>query len=208
MFIDKKVLTVPQAADFCAVERMTMWRWVKAGHIDAFVTPGGHYRILREDLLSFLDEKGAKQEMYAILPNKKILVVDDEESVCKILKKLFERELYEVEIALNGFEAGIKILKFKPEIIILDLNMPGMNGFEVCKMIKSNPVMSHIKVMVFTGFDTEENMEKAINAGVDGFLQKSVPRHILLDVVSKIIGAASSKRVKNKVSDKKNQKLG
>ncbi|MFC1552439.1 helix-turn-helix domain-containing protein [Candidatus Latescibacterota bacterium] len=57
MFIDKKVLTVPQAAEICAVERITMWRWVKAEHIDAFVTPGGHYRILREDLQSFLEEK-------------------------------------------------------------------------------------------------------------------------------------------------------
>ncbi|MFC1650281.1 response regulator, partial [Candidatus Latescibacterota bacterium] len=164
MLVEKKILTIPQAAELCAVERMTMWRWVKAGYIDAFVTPGGHYRIRREDLESFLEDKGVKTISKENFSKAKILIVDDEESVCKVLKKIFSRHKYETDTAFNGFEAGIKLLKFKPDILILDLMMPEIDGFEICKLIKSNTRMSHIKILAFTGFDTPENREKVFEA--------------------------------------------
>jgi excisionase family DNA binding protein len=196
MYIEKKVLTVPQAAEYCAVERMTMWRWVKAGYIHAFVTPGGHYRIRREDLLAFLEDKESSAEKSETRDTARILVVDDDEMICKVLKRMFQKERYEVDIALNGFEAGIKMLKFNPDIIILDLVMPGIDGFEVCKLIKKNPKTSHIKVLIFTGHETEENLNKAAKAGVDGFLNKTVPKRILKEVVSKLLKKSAANIIK------------
>ncbi len=195
MNIEKKVLTIPQAAEYCAVERMTMWRWVKAGYIEAFVTPGGHYRIKREDLMAFLENKGLPSRKTVSRDTARILVVDDDTDVCEVLRRIFKKERFEVDIALNGFEAGVKVLRFNPDIIVLDLVMPGIDGFEVCKLIKSNPKTSRIKILIYTGHDTEENMNKAVEAGVDGFLNKTVPKRILLDVIVQLLRTSSSDRI-------------
>lgn len=196
----KNILTIPKAAELCAVERMTMWRWVKAGHLNAFVTPGGHYRIRREDLESFLEKKGMRIVPQEDFPKIKILIVDDDEPICKVLKRVFTIQKYETEVALSGFEAGFKLLKYKPDILILDLIMPGMDGFDVCKLIKSNPQTSHIKILAFTGFDTAENKEKAFEAGVDSFLHKTAPFDLLIKEIRRLLGKGSYKnRIKQSI---------
>ena len=83
-------------------------------------------------------------------------------------------------MASDGFEAGVKVMGFRPGLVILDLFMPGMDGFEVCKRIKENSSVSGIKILAITGYDTEENRERILRAGADGYLAKPVERSALV----------------------------
>jgi len=123
------------------------------------------------------------------LAGKKILIVDDDPLILDLLTKILSAQKYETDVASSGFEAGAKVAKFEPDLIILDLIMPKMSGFEVCRQIKEDPDTSHIKILAITGYDTEENREKIMKAGADDYMAKPVKRDILLRHVEGLLGA-------------------
>lgn len=172
--------TIPQAANICAVCRTTMWRWVKSGKLKSFLTPGGRHTIRKEDLKAFINDRMQHLPIAESSQKNKILIVDDDPAIQKLLNKMLSNNGYSIEIASDGFEAGFKTIQFKPDLMILDLFMPGMDGFEVCKQIKNNSTTSHIKIIAFTGYDTPENKDRIIQAGADGYLAKPVERAVLL----------------------------
>ena len=188
LLMAKDILTIPEAARYCAVDRVTMWRWVKSGNMKVSVTPGNHHRILKEDLESFLIDNGMYPLAYKNFPRNSILIVDDDPAVRKVLSKSFFNLKYRTEVAEDGFEAGIKLMQFKPDLIILDLMMPEMDGFEVCRKIKTDPAISHIKILVLTGYGTEENRERVIKAGADDFLVKPVEIDVLVRHIGELLG--------------------
>lgn len=181
--------TIPQAAKICAVGRTTMWRWVKSGELQAFPTPGGQYKIRKADLKSFIAEKMQHLPIAEPSRHKKIMIVDDDPSIQKLLSKMLSSNGYRIEVASDGFEAGIKTIQFKPDLMILDLFMPGMDGFEVCRQIKANSNTAHIKVLAYTGYDTAENKERIIQAGADGYMVKPVNRKALLENLENLLKA-------------------
>jgi CheY-like chemotaxis protein len=94
---------------------------------------------------------------------------------------------YETEVASSGFEAGAKVMKFKPSLIILDLIMPEISGFKVCRTIKEDPDTSHIKILAITGYDTKENLDRIMEAGADGYLAKPVVMDALLQQIEDLL---------------------
>ncbi len=78
-------------------------------------------------------------------------------------------------------------MEFKPDLVILDLYMPGMDGFEVCERIKKNSDTSHIKIMALTGFDTPENRDLIMKAGADGYMAKPVEKDELIQNIEDIL---------------------
>lgn len=174
----------------CALSRGTLWKYVKSGELKASLTPGGHYRISREDLEAFMRQKG----MYPLgrykPSRRKVLIVDDDPQVQKVLSGLLAAHGYETETASQGFEAGVKIMSFRPEVVVLDLVMPGMDGFEVCRRIKENPETSHIKVLALTGYHTEENRKRILEAGADGYMVKPPHGGTLLRQVTELMEMA------------------
>ena len=174
------VLSIPEAAEHCAVSRWTILKRVHSGELKASRTPGGHYRILREDLESFMREKGMYPLVGSFYSDKKILIVDDDLIIQETLSSMLAAHGYETDLASSGFEAGAKVVKFKPGLIILDLIMSGMDGFEVCERIKENPDTSQIKILAMTGYDTEDKREKIMKAGADGFIAKPIQMDDLL----------------------------
>lgn len=184
----KDIITVPEAAKYCSVARSTMWRWVKSGDLKVSVTPGGHHRILKGDLESFLIDNRMHPLAHKQFSRKNILIVDDDPMMRKVLSRGLANRKYRIEEAAEGFEAGLKLTQFKPALMILDLVMPGMNGFDVCRLIKKEPAISHIKILVLTGYDTVEYREQAMKAGADDFLVKPVEIDILLQHMEDLLG--------------------
>lgn len=182
------MFTIPKAAKYCSISRGTIWRYVKSGDLKAFLTPGGHHRILKKDLEAFMHEKGMHFPHRTDHGGEKILIVDDDPKAQKFLNKMLYSKSYHIETASDGFEAGTKTVQFKPDLIILDLFMPGIDGFEVCKQIKENSRTSQIKILVLTGYDTQENRDRILQSGADGYLAKPVKKSLLIQNIEKLLG--------------------
>ena len=111
-----------------------------------------------------------------------VLIVDDEPQLLSYLTKLLKKysDFVDVETANNGFDAGIKVNELKPNVILLDLMMPGLDGFDVCEKIKTSPLTSDIRIIAMTGFPSPANVEKILSLGADACLSKPLNRDELL----------------------------
>jgi excisionase family DNA binding protein len=171
---EKKQYTITQAAEICAVARSTMWRWVKSGRIRAAATFGKHHRISRDDLLKFMEQNKMNPCLRSSTAKNRILIVDDDLSIREMLGQALIDRGYEVEYAADGFDAGQKTIKFQPRLIILDMVLPRMDGYEVCRCLKEDPDTAKIKIIAISGFDTEDNRQRIFNCGADLFLPKPI----------------------------------
>src|SRR5271165_1484870 len=104
----------------------------------------------------------------------RVLVVDDILSNVKLLEAKLTAEYFEVVTAFNGEEALAKVEERNPDIVLLDVMMPGMDGFEVCRRIKSNPKTAHVPVVMVTALDQPSDRVAGLEAGADDFLTKPV----------------------------------
>src|SRR5689334_4043813 len=104
----------------------------------------------------------------------RVLVVDDILSNAKRLAAKLTAEYFEVMTAFNGQECLSKMEQVVPDIVLLDVMMPGMDGFEVCRRIKSNPKPAHVPVVMVTALDQPSDRVAGLDAGADDFLTKPV----------------------------------
>ncbi len=102
----------------------------------------------------------------------KILMVDDNELFNESLEAMFQYHGFEYKIASNGFDALEMVKEFRPDMVILDIMMPGIDGLEVCSRIKSDPVLKDIHIMVLSAKDTDEDRKMAVQAGADDYCVK------------------------------------
>ncbi len=106
---------------------------------------------------------------------QKILIVDDEPHICRLLQFNLERYGFEVLVGHNGKE-GVKIArKEKPDVILLDIMMPKMNGIEACAILKTDLKTKHIPIFMLTALSRVGDMEDAFEAGADGYIAKPFP---------------------------------
>ncbi len=185
--MDKNIYSTFQAAKICHVSFMSINKWIESGEIKSFKTPGGHRRILRKDLLAFIKKHNFPLYNLPDVPLK-ILIVDDEEEQIELIAELLWKysNKFEIESAKDGFDAGTKVNQFSPDVIILDLIMPQLSGFEVCRSIKTNHVTKHIKIIVLTGYGSDENVEKALDCGADRVLFKPLTFEVLIKEFKKV----------------------
>ena len=172
------ILTVAKASEYCQVSPKTIINWVEAGHIDAYKTVGGHRRIKKRNLEAFIEKQGIpipQAEMQG--GRKRILVVDDDPIIVEtIVLSLEEDEFdYEVISASDGFEAGLQVNHFKPHLLILDIMMPDIKGYEVCKKVKSNPETKNTKIIVLSAYLDEEKFKQMKEYGADVCFSKPLP---------------------------------
>ena len=185
------IFTVSQASKYCKVAPKTIINWIEAGHINAYKTVGGHRRIKQEDLDHFLKEH--KMPIFNQSfeeAKKKILVVDDDRIIVETIVQSLEEDEhgYEIISAADGFEAGIQVSHFKPDLIILDIMMPDINGYEVCKKIKYAPETRHIKIIVLSAYLDEESYKEMKEYGADACFSKPLPLPELKVQVARLLG--------------------
>ena len=104
----------------------------------------------------------------------RVLVVDDILANVRLLEAKLAAEYFEVVTAMNGVDALEAVQRTRPDIVLLDVMMPGIDGIEVCKRIKSNPSTQHIPVVMVTALDQPEDRVRGLEAGADDFLTKPV----------------------------------
>jgi putative two-component system response regulator len=108
-----------------------------------------------------------------------VLIVDDEYVGRETLQSVLEGEGYELEMAENGLQAIEKAKQLLPDVILLDVMMPGMTGFEVCQRIRSDPQIAEIPIIILTALDDRESLLNALKAGADDFISKPFDRYEL-----------------------------
>jgi len=169
-----KTISVSQMAKVCKVSTETIRRWIDKGAIASSKTLGGHRRILIDDFLKFLKQNDMPYDRRLLDQKRRILIIDDESGVIDILKGYVAEleEDYEVDSASSGFEAGQRVAESSPDIIFLDIVMPGMDGFEVCQMLKNDIHTKDIRIIAMTGYATDENIQKIMECGAGACLKK------------------------------------
>ena len=121
---------------------------------------------------------------FSVMAERPIMIVDDDPSVRDILKTILHSKGFDVIEAVNGFEALEKISLRKPKIIILDIMLPGMNGFEICERLKLNPKTVNIPVLFLTCKGEASDLNRAMNLGaMDYFLKPFSPQQVLEKVL-------------------------
>ena len=180
----KSYLTPNQVAELLMVSPTAVRQWAEKGDLNALTTPGGHRRFLPAEVESFARKRGLTLNL-GNTGALRILIVDDDEQLARYLVELLNRFKEEIatETAGDGFAAGLKIHEFEPHIVLLDLMMPGLDGFEVCRQIKDNPATSAIRVIAMTGYRTEENVKRIIEAGAEECLEKPLNQDLLLELI-------------------------
>lgn len=166
-------LTAGQAARHCQVSIPALKRWVRDGRLPAFKTPGGHYRIDVNEFQRFLQQHG--MPAYQASPaSARILIADDESVIVDLLVDGLGPNTrgFKVETATDGYEALIKVGALKPDLLILDLVMPLVDGLEVCRRLKANPETRTIKILGLTGYP--DMIPALMEAGADACLTKPI----------------------------------
>ncbi len=120
---------------------------------------------------------------------RRILVVDDEPNIALSLNYLMERAGYSVRIAADGEEAIEAVKEALPDLILLDVNMPKMNGYEVCELVRTNPQWKHIPIVMLTAKGRDIEREKGLAVGADEYITKPFSTQEVVEKVRVILEA-------------------
>lgn len=191
-----KPLGTYEIAKICHVTPPTINRWIKEGKLPFFTTGGGQYRVWACDLVDFLNKHNIpvppalRQEEPV-----RVLLVDDEPEIRKLARRLIKQTYPEAEVneAADGFDAGSKIAHLRPTLIILDIRLPGVDGYKVCRMIREDANLKGVKILTISGYNTEESMKKSLEAGADDFLSKPFDNKELIERIKNLVGPKQRK---------------
>lgn len=127
------------------------------------------------------------------MQKKRILIVEDEESLLKLETILLTVKGYEVAGALTGNEALKKISVEKFDLILLDIMLPDIDGFEVCTRVKKDPRSSGIPVVMLTAKKNPDDLERGVACGASSYLTKPFKSAMIIEVIEKLLRSSSSK---------------
>jgi excisionase family DNA binding protein len=168
----KTIYTTHEVSRLLQVNPRSVINWIEQNLLPSYRTPGGHRRIRRDDLLAFLRKHQIPTPASLVEGTFSILIVDDEDEITNMLKTYFQRQGgYEVSTASDGITAMIEVGRIKPDLLVLDIMIPGVDGIEVCRRIKENPA-SKTAIIAISGVETSE--KQILQAGADAFMLKPV----------------------------------
>ena len=119
---------------------------------------------------------------------KKIMIIEDDPDVIALLEEVFVLPAFTATFINTGEVALAKITSVLPDLVIMDIMMPGMSGFEVCQKLKQNTLTKNIPVIAFTGYDSADNRRRMFAAGVDDYMAKPFDIPLMMSKVKELIG--------------------
>ena len=168
--------TTFEVAKLLGVSPPAVVNWINQGLLPAHRTPGGHRRVTGGDLAVFARSRDLPlppeaEEEAAV--GERVLVVDDETDFCEMIREyLLEKGGFQVEIATSGFAAGLVVSRFRPHVILLDLMMPGMDGFDVLHRLRGAEETRRIPVIACSAYADPAVRRRVRSEGFDAFLEK------------------------------------
>jgi excisionase family DNA binding protein len=175
-------LTPLQVADRLLVAPVTVRLWASRGLLKSVNTPGGHRRFRVEDVDDFIAKRQQVQSGADRRPSR-LLIIDDDAQFARYLSNLIASRAptVSVEIATDGFSAGIKCEAMRPDVVTLDLQMPDMDGFAVCRLLTSMFGERKPRIVALSGFLSAENISRIQAAGADACLAKTTAPDLLIE---------------------------
>ena len=169
----KTVFTTGEAAKICKVSQQTIIRCFDNGSLKGFRVPGSRFRrIPREQLYSFMKENGIPTDALES-GKRKVLIVDDDEELVELMVDVFSRDgRFDIKSANNGFGAGMLVKEFRPDLVVLDVMLPDINGKEVCQRVRSDPSMKTVKIICISGMVEQDKIQDLMAAGANEFMNK------------------------------------
>jgi len=181
-----RIYSALEVANICGVVNQTAINWIRNNHLKAFVTPGGQYRVYHDDLVSFMKDRGMRIPRALFGDDKSLIIVDDDEPFNNSLLSFFEKEFpnFTIYQSFDGFDAGMKMIKYKPYIVLLDLDLPGVSGKDICTKIKGDVTYNNPYVVIITGLDGSDVEEELKEKGADLVLRKPIDFALLLQSIN------------------------
>ena len=203
-----ETLTTGDIARYLDVNQRTVLRWLNCGRLKGFKLPGrGNNRVLVSDFISFLNENSMpvpenlqknlqkdsqqhpqhNQQQSQPDTRPRVMLVDDEPAVLQAVKRSLKPLDLNLITAGNGFQAGFELVRFNPQLIVLDLSMPGIDGFAVIRYIREEFSDLNVCILILSAL-AEEQLQRAIDLGADAVLGKPFTNCEINQAVTGLLG--------------------
>jgi excisionase family DNA binding protein len=190
-------VTSSQAASLLMVSPVTIREWARKGLLPSVSTAGGHRRFLLDQLQQFAQRHGIHLDSEisaATREPRRVLLVDDDLVFAEYLSEIIVTSSSHVHVqcATDGFQAGQLTEGFRPHLVALDINMPRVDGIELCRRLRASPTTANSRLIILSGVLSEENISAARAAGADEWIEKGASRDEILRVLG--VGVARDAR--------------
>jgi len=180
----KTVFTTGEAAKVCKVSQQTIIRCFDNGQLKGFRVPGSRFRrIPREALYKFMKDNQIPTDALESGKRKVLLVDDDHDLVALMTKVIDEDGRFEVRVASNGFDAGMMVKEYRPDIIVLDVMLPDINGKEVCQRVRADTTLEDVRILCISGMVEDDKIQELRLSGADEFMHKPFD---ILDLIDRM----------------------
>lgn len=159
----KKYITTGKASRMCGVGINTMKRWIQKGELKCVITPGGHWRIAEDEFQHFMDKLRA--DRFKPAAPCKVLLIEDDPGMCSLIEGAFELASYETtfDCAHDGYSGLMKIGAMQPDLIVLDIMLPEINGLELMQRVRTSEISRDARILVITGAGDRRLVKRALD---------------------------------------------
>lgn len=184
----KTVFTTGEAAKICKVSQQTIIRCFDNGQLKGFRVPGSRFRrIPREALYRFMKDNGIPTDALES-GKRKVLLVDDDVELVELMTKVLEEDgRFEVRVANNGFDAGMMVKDYQPDLIVLDVMLPDINGKEVCHRVRADQSLEDVRILCISGMIEDDKIQELKLSGADHFMHKPFDIEELIDQMCSLL---------------------